>query len=138
MIKPIGKKAQAGVEYMIIIGFVTFAILTILVLAFTYSGLIKDRIKINQIESFSIQLINNAESVFFSGEPSIATISLYLPDGVQNIVIDGNDVVVTSSSSSGQNIRAFKSSVPLQGTLTAGEGLRTIVLEAKANYVQIN
>ena len=123
---------------MIIIGFVTFAILVILVMAFTYSGLIKDRIKANQIESFTIQLINNAESVFFSGEPSISTIQLYLPEGVQAITINTNEIVVTFSSSSGQNIRAFSSNVPLQGTLTSGEGTRTITLEAKANYVMIS
>ena len=134
----IKKKAQAGVEYMIIIGFVTFAVMTILVIATVYSGLIKDKIRANQIESFSIQLVNHAESVFFSGEPSLATIRLYLPVGVEDITINTNDIVVTFSSSSGQNIRAFTSRVSLQGTIVANEGLRTIRIEAKSDHVLIS
>jgi len=132
------KRGQAGVEYMIIIGFVTFAILTILILSFLYSGLIKDMIKLNQVESFALQLINHAESVFFSGEPSIATIRLYLPQGVENITILNKDVVITTMTSSGRNIRAFESNVPLQGTISPTEGIKRIILTAKSDHVLIS
>lgn len=129
------KRAQAGVEYMIIIGFVTMAILAILLLANTYSGLIKDRIKLNQLETFSIQLVNHAESVFFAGEPSITTISLYLPAGVQDITVNSDAIITTTSTTTGNNIRSFSSRVPLQGTINAGEGIHTITIEAKSDHV---
>lgn len=133
----IKKRAQAGVEYMIVIGFVTLAILTILLLANTYSGLIKDRLKINQLETFSVQLVNHAESVFFSGEPSITTVSLYLPAGVQDITVNSDAIISTISTSTGTNIRSFSSRVPLQGTIRIGEGVHSIKLEAKSDYVLI-
>src|SRR3989344_2959010 len=131
-------KAQAGVEYMIIISFVTFAIMAILLLAYFYSGLIHDRIKINQVESFGIQLVNQAESVFFSGEPSIATIRLYLPDGVQSINVNSDSLVIISSTSTGENVRSFTSRVPLQGNISASEGTKTITLRAEEDYVSMN
>ncbi len=132
------KRAQIGIEYMIIIGFVTFAVLSVLSLAFVYSSQIKDRIRLNQVENFATQLVNSAESVFFSGEPSKATIRLYLPEGVENISIDSNYLVITTHTSSGENKQSFKSRVPIQGTISSGEGIKKLSLEAKEDYVLIS
>ena len=132
------KKAQAGIEYMIIVGFVTFAIMSVLVLAMLYSGQIRDKVKVNQVESFATQLINSAESVFFAGEPSKTTISLYLPEDVTNITINSNQMVITITTSSGENVRAFESKVPIQGTITISEGIKRLTLEATENYLLIS
>ncbi len=131
------KKSQMGVEYMIIIGFVTFAIISTLAIAIVYSGQTKDKIKLNQAESFSVQLINSAESVFFAGEPSKATISLYLPEGIADLNITTNYVVITISTSTGKNIISYKSKVPLNGTISSVEGIKRLTLEAKNTFVQI-
>lgn len=132
------QKAQVGVEYMIIVGFVTFAIMSILVLAMFYSGQVKDKVKLNQVESFANQLLNSAESVFFAGEPSKTTISLYLPDGVKEINITSNYLVISVTTSSGENKRAYESKVPIQGTISTGEGIKKLTLEATNNYLLIS
>lgn len=132
------KKTQAGVEYMIIIGFVTLAIMAVLTLAYLYSGLIKDRIRINQVETFAIQLINAAESVYFAGEPSETTVSLYLPDGVKTLGISSDYILISTQTSSGENKRAFKSRVPIQGSISAGEGVKKLLVQAEATYVSIS
>ena len=132
------KKAQVGIEYMIIVGFVTFAIMSVLVLAMSYSGQVKDKIKLNQVESFAEQLLNSAESVFFAGEPSKTTISLYLPDGVEEINITSNYLIISINLSSGQNRRVFESKVPIQGTVSTGEGIKKLTLEATDNYLLIS
>ena len=132
------KRSQVGVEYMIVVGFITFAIMSVLILAFFYSDKIKDRIKLNQVESFTNQLINSAEGVFFAGEPSKTTVSLYLPDGVESIQITSDSVVMTVRVSSGENKRAYDSKVPLQGTISPTEGIKKLSLEAKQNYVEIS
>lgn len=132
------KKSQIGIEYMVIIGFVTFAIISTLAMAIVYSGQTKDNIRLNQAESFSVQLINSAESVFFAGEPSKATVSLYLPDGIKYLNITSDYVVMTISTSAGENVVSYKSKVPLNGTISAGEGIKKLTLTAKSNFVQIN
>jgi len=132
------KKAQAGVEYMIILGFITFAITLVLVLAISYSGNIKDRVKLNQAENFATQLVNSAESVFFAGEPSKTTVRLYLPEGIQNIEIISDYLVITMKVSTGENKRAYKSRVPIQGNIAIGEGIRKLSLEAKEDYVLVS
>lgn len=144
------KKAQVGIEYMILIGFVTLIITSILILAFVYSDRIRDGIKLNQIESFCIQLINSAESVFFAGEPSKTTITLYLPEGVNSLeikcgggsnppcLVDESYYLITSvSTSSGEDKRAYKSRVPIQGIISTGTGTRKLSLEAREDYVEI-
>ncbi len=133
----LGKRGQVGVEYMILIGFLSFAIFVILAFSFLYSDKIKDRIKTNQVESFAANLINSAESVFFAGEPSRTTVRLYLPDGVESITISNDSIIIETRVSGGRNVRAYESSVPLNGTILPGEGTRKLTLEAKSNFVDI-
>jgi hypothetical protein len=123
---------------MILIGFLSFAVFVILAFSFLYSDKIKDRIKTNQVEGFAANLINSAESVFFAGEPSRTTVRLYLPDGVESITILSDSIVIeTRVSGGGRNVRAYESSVPLNGTILPGEGTRKLILEAKSNFVDI-
>jgi len=128
------KKGQAGVEYMIVIGFITFAVLSILSLSYFYSEAAKSKIRMNQIESFTAQLINSAESVFFAGEPSKVSVSLYLPDGVRKITIDNSEIIVYA----GKDVRSFRSRVPLQGNISSVEGVKSLSIEAKSDYVLIS
>ena len=132
------KRAQVGVEYLLVVGFISFAIISILALSYFYSGQITDRIRLNQIEGFTSQLIGFCESVFFAGEPSMKTVRLYLPDGVKSIEINSNNIVITTAVSGGQNKRVYESKVPLQGNITLTEGIKKLSLEAKQNYVLIN
>jgi hypothetical protein len=108
-------------------------------LAYFYSNHVKDSIRINQVENFASQLVNSAESVFFAGEPSKSTISLYLPEGVEEISIMSDAVIITTKVSGGvQNKRAFSSKVRLNGTITPSEGIKNLVLEAKSDHVEIS
>jgi hypothetical protein len=138
MVKNKNRRAQIGIEYMIVVGFVSLAIMSILAFAFLYSSQIKDKIRLNQVESFATQLVNSAESVFFAGEPSKTTIKLYLPDGVEEITIASDSVIIrTNVAAGGSNVRGFSSKVPLNGSIAVGEGLKKLVLEAKSDHVQI-
>ena len=121
------KRSQAGIEYMIVVGFITFAVLSILTLSYFYSEVAKSKIRMNQIESFANQLTNSAESVFFAGEPSKTSVSLYLPSGVNKIVIDNEEIVVYLE----KDVRSFRSRVPLQGDVSSSEGIKSLTLEAK-------
>jgi len=132
------QKAQVGVEYMIIIGFVTLAIMSIVTLAYFYSGHIKDRIRLNQVENFASQLISSAESVFFAGEPSKTTVRLYLPEGVEDITIMTDQIIITTRVSSGLNKRGFESQVPLSGTITSTMGIKKLLLQANDDDVLIS
>lgn len=131
------KKGQISIEYIILVGFITFIIIGTLGIAFFYSGSIKDRIKAIQINNFANKIISTAESVYYYGEPSKATISLYLPEGVKEIEFYERNLLVTIQTSSGLEKIAFSSKVALEGTISIFFGIKNIELSAQGDKIII-
>ncbi|MFH0711691.1 MAG: hypothetical protein V1889_01340 [archaeon] len=132
------KNAQIGMEYLMIIGFLTFILITTLGIAMYHNNTIRDMILSRQIESMSDKIISSAESVFYAGEPSKITIVSYVPEGISEINIADDTLFVTFQCSSGTNKVSFPSNVPITGTLSTVSGLRNIIIEATSSTVTIN
>ena len=132
------KRAQVGIEYMIILSFVTFAILIVLSFAIIYSNQVQDKIRLNQVENYAIQLISSAEVVFFAGEPSKTTILLSLPSGVSTVTFLPEGLLFDVITNNGLNSRLFESSVPLSGSLDTNEGIKKITLTATNSSVVVS
>ncbi len=136
------RKGQVSIEYLIIVGFVTFVVMSIIGIAFYYSGTMKGKIKENQVTEFANKLILTSESVYYSGEPSKATINVYLPEGVSEIRIESNELVIQYGTSSGENIISFSSKVPVEENSTAqisqSQGLKKIEIKAQSDKVIIS
>ena len=131
------RRGQIGTEYLVIIGFVIFVIISVLGLSLIYASDIKDVIRINEVEQFSEKIVTSAEKVFFAGEPSKIEITAYLPEGVTDITISGKELVVTVETSTGTNVMLFPSKVNLDGEIPVTSGVKIIKLEAGYNDVLI-
>jgi len=131
------KRGQISTEYLIVVGFIVFVVLTVLGIAMFYTNQIQETVKINQLEKAARKIIFSAETTFYDGEPAKATIEAYFPIGIETISILNNEIVFNVSLSSGQNIISFPSSVPLQGALSKSSGLKKVQLTAKEGYVTI-
>lgn len=133
------KTGQVSIEYLIVIGFVTFIIISILGVAFFYYSNIKDKIIMTQLSNYANKIISTAESVFYAGEPSKATITAYLPKNVNQIEIIDNELVFTVYTSSGEDKIGFSSNVPISvlGTLQTSYGLKKIQIEAQSQEAVI-
>lgn len=129
------KKGQISTEYLIVVGFVTFLIVSVLGLSLFYSSQIRDKIRFNQLQNFANKVISSSEQVFFSGEPSKSTITAYLPSGVGSVSILTNEIVFNVSSSSGFTVIAFSSDVPLYGSISNLEGVKRISISANSTSV---
>jgi uncharacterized protein (UPF0333 family) len=132
------KRGQAGIEYLILVGFVTLAVIIVFSIAIIYSQSIKDTIILNQVESFAEDLISSSEKVFFSGEPSKSTISIYVPHGVSEISFHDKELLIKTSVATGENIRSFNSAVSIQGSINPSEGKKILILTAKNDYVEVS
>jgi hypothetical protein len=126
-------------------GFVTFVIIGILAVALFYSGGIKDRIKSTQMTNCANKIISSAESVFYAGKPSRATITCYLPEGIQAPIIidnDGKELIFTLQTSTGKSTTSFASNVKLVNISSMHElttpGTKRIMLEAEDEYVKLS
>jgi len=131
------KIAQIGTEYLIIISFVTFVVLSVLGIALLYSSQIQDTIKFNQLEKFSSKVTSSAESVFYSGAPAKITITAYLPEGITQIRIQDKELIFNVSTSSGQSVIAYGSKVALEGTISPSSGVKKLLLTAQDANVSI-
>ena len=129
------KKGQISTEYLIIVAFVLFLVLSALGIALFYSAEIKDSIRANQIESFANKVISLSESVFYSGEPARTTTTGYLPEGIDSIQILDNNIIFTYTTSNGQSVRSFTSNVNLTGTLSPSPGTKKVYINATENNV---
>jgi hypothetical protein len=127
-------------EYLIVIGFVTFVILGILGIAFIYTNNSKDKLLITQANNFANKIIVTAESVYYAGKPSKATISVYLPEEVEGISIENDEIVLNLTTSTGKNVMGFPSNVPLSDTssITSTEGIKKLEIRAEEDNVIIN
>ena len=107
-------------------------------IAFYYSGTIKDRIKITQMNNCANKIVSTSESIFYAGEPSKTSITCYFPQGLSSVQVSGSDLVFVLQVSTGLEKTAFSSKVPLSGTLGRGEGLKKIYITARESDILLN
>ena len=124
------KRGQIATEYLIIVSFVVFLVISVLGIGLVYSAQAKDRIRFNYLINFGNKIVSSSESVFFSGEPSKVTLVAYLPSGVEGLEISGNELIFDIVSNSGKDKISFSSDVIMQGEISFSEGVKRIVIEA--------
>jgi uncharacterized protein (UPF0333 family) len=132
------RKGQISTEYLIVVGFVVFLVLGILGVAFFYTSITNDQIKVSQVSNLANKIVSSAESVFYAGEPSKLTINGYLPVGVNRFDINSNEIVIGISTSSGITVMSFSSNVPLSGSISPTNGVKRIEIIAGQNNVSIS
>ncbi len=133
------KRGQVGMEYLIIVSFITFVIISMVVVSYYYIDSSKKRMNDNQIESLGKSIVNSAESVFYEGAPSQIIITVYIPKGVQSIQVTDYALIINSSSTAGVSTRAFISKVKLNSVsgILATEGTHNLLIKASSDRVFI-
>ncbi len=136
--KNILKKGQISTEYIIVVSFIMFLIISTLGIAFFYADNISDRIKMDQVENYARKVISSSERIYYAGEPSKTTLNAFLPSGVKSIEVIDNSLIFDISTSTGANKISFTANVILDGNLSITEGTKRISLTAESNKVKIS
>ncbi|MEN9626753.1 MAG: hypothetical protein RL557_1081 [archaeon] len=131
------KKSQISIEYLVLFAFLSFVLISILSVAFFYSAAIKDRLKMTQVNNFANKIISTAETVFYYGSPSQATIRVYVPDGVNDILLSSEGMIITTQLNSGVSKMLFSSDTVLEGNMSATAGVHYVVIAAREDRVVI-
>lgn len=133
------KLGQAGTEYLIIISFAVFVILSTLGIALFYTTSVQDSIKTNQLDKAARKIIDSAETTYYSGSNALSTVEIFFPEGLIDVNIYPKEIVFNISTQSGINVISYQSDVPLSGSLQpTPHGLRQIKLTANSNNVTIS
>lgn len=131
-------KAQMALEYMAVVGFTTITIIILIAISFTYSKDVDDQIVLNQAERIVKNIVNNAESVYYFGEPSKVKLTVYFPQKIENIIITNNEINFVVRTKNGLTDVFKESAVNISGNLPTSYGYHDVIIEAKGNYVWIN
>ncbi len=132
------KEGQVSIEYIIVFSFVVFFVIIVLGIAMFYSGNVRDSMRFSQIEAYSNKILSSSESVFYSGAPSKATVSAYLPEGVQSVEIIESSIFITLQTSSGINKISYLSNVPISGGLSNNQGVKNVEIVANETGITIS
>ncbi len=132
------RKAQVAMEYLLIMAFIMIVIIPGIYLFYNYSEKSTEKLVYSQVEQIAHQIIDNAENVYYTGEPSFTTITVKMPENIKEISIQNNKELVFKIVDSDQ---VYLSDVNLSGEFgntSWSAGLKKIKVQAFDNYVNIS
>jgi len=132
-----GHSGQVSLEFAIIMGFVTLLIIPLISVFYYQVKETNDRVIIEQSYKVAKEIVDEAESVYYMGEPSKSMIKAYIPKHVQSIEISGRSVLFRIKISNSTSDVEAVSRVNLSGSINSAEGLRYIRLQATGDRVEI-
>ena len=133
------RKAQGSLEYILIFAFVLAALIPLIVLFVNRSADITIEVTSRQVQSVGQAIADRAESVYYLGEPSKATIRVFMPEGIHNASLMNRALVFKLRTlQGGLSDIVISADVNLTGTVATSAGIHFIILENKGTYVRIN
>ena len=144
----LNSRAQAAFEYLMIIALTLAIIVPTAYLFFRYSSESNVQLIDSQINQIGRNMIDTAESVYFSGEGSKIVLEMNMPESVGDVYILGNrELVFNLTTITGVNEAVFFSNVNLtsaacqdqQCSLSelAGVGLKKVKFQSITNGKQV-
>ncbi len=131
------RKAQVSMEYMIVIGFVTFVVLVLLIQSFFYRRQVENQVSTTQGEQIVKSIIDTSEQVYYVGKPTKTTLKVSMPDGIQSLDFVNGTVLMRIKTQSGISDITYPSKVNITGNLSSNPGIRYIKVESRGTYVWV-
>ena len=125
-------------EYLTIVGFVAAIIIPMTIIYLTYSDQTEDQIISNQVANIAKKVGDTAETVYYLGEPSKTKLRTYFPQNIDNISIEGREIVFFVRTKHGIDEVVISMPVNVSGSLETTSGIHNIIVEAKGDYVEIH
>ncbi len=131
-------KSQAATEYLMVISFVTLALIIVIFLTNFYSEITKNKISQSQLEISVNKIISSAESVYYAGEPSQVTVLVYFPKGISSMTLEGKALIIERETPFGISKIVYLSRVNLTGNIPIEEGTKKLLIKATTDKVEIS
>jgi uncharacterized protein (UPF0333 family) len=129
------KKAQAALEYLILVGVLLVSLIVIFNYVFYYSS---QNFKINQAEDTIQTLAKTADTLYALGPGSRDFVWINMPGSVSQTLIQNNTIQITLFLYGGQTDFHIKTIAPVNGSIPTEKGRYKIKLEVlDSGVVQI-
>jgi len=130
-------KGQAAFEFMIIVVFVLAFLTPIWIYLSQIQTQTADQFALSYAKNAVTQIAGKADLVYSQRMDARVKLEIYIPRGVQEVNISGNEINMRVLSSSGVADVFATSIAPMQGTLPSEEGLYSVMIKAEGSYVNI-
>ena len=131
-------RAQSSFEYMMIFALaIGFSIPVWIYISSLQQGA-GEELSLSYAKNAVSQISSAADLVYTQGPPAKVRLDIYIPSRIEEINISNKTVNFRVSSSSGISDVFSTSVANLNGTLSNSEGMYSIYVESKGNYVQIS
>lgn len=125
-------------EYLIIVGFMLAITIPMIIISYDSSSDTRDTININQARKVAKKIVDNAEAVYYLGEPSRTTLDVYFPTNIDSILITNKEVNLRVIIKGGRFVDVSENTaINLTGSINESFGRKTILVESKGSYVNI-
>ncbi|MFO7710753.1 MAG: hypothetical protein R6V53_03250 [Candidatus Woesearchaeota archaeon] len=129
------KRGQVSQEYLMIIGFSLAMVTVVSGIFLLTANQQQQQVRDSQVYQVGNTLISAAEEVYYLGEPSLKTITVYMPSDIAKVETHPKEIVfVTNDTGTGSDIE-FVSKVNLTTNLSHMGGKKYIQVYAKGDHV---
>ncbi len=133
-----GKKAQVSIEYLLITAFAFMFTVPVIALFYSQSHQINEDITAAQTDRIAEEIVNSVNEVYYMGEPSKKTVTVYMPSSVQSVTLRDNKLIMNVSSSAGDYQVVKWADANMTGTIEDFEGIHKIEVKAGFNEVEVS
>ncbi len=130
-------KGQGAFEFMIIVVFVLAFLTPIWIYLSQIQAQTADQFALAYAKNAVTQIAKKADLVYSQRMDAQVRIEIYVPAGVQEVNISGNEINMRVLSSSGTADVFATSIAQMQGSLPREEGLYIVLIKAEGDYANI-
>ena len=131
-------KAQAAVEYLIIVGVSIIILLPLVVYSNEMVINHNEETKISLAKNAVKKIGENADWVYSQGQPAKLGIQVYFPEGIDQSSISNNTVLLKMRTRGGISDVYQITTGTLNGSIPSNSGYYTVSIIAYPNYVNIS
>ncbi|MBN1645519.1 hypothetical protein JW868_00600 [Candidatus Woesearchaeota archaeon] len=136
------KRGQAAVEFVVLFGLGILILIPILLMLFSETRTQHEAAEEAKINDMGNQIIDQIASINRLGRGSWLTFEYSIPEGVTNVRIQGNELVISYITADGPKEAVYYSEVDLEGAGMVFDdiqpGINKVKLESRGTYVCIS
>jgi uncharacterized protein (UPF0333 family) len=130
-------RAQTAIEYLSIIGIVLVFVIPIWAYLVTLEQQTSTELSLSYSKNAARQIADTSSLVYSQGPPAKISFQVYIPIGIENILIDNKNIVFNVSIGPAYTDVFATSTATMNGTLSKEPGYYTIQIIAVDDRVDI-
>ena len=131
------KKGQVSIEYLIIFGVAFMMTLPLIVIYARQTTNVQADVTRAQTFKVASKISDYAEQVYYMGEPAQRTLTISFPEGINNVIVQGNAIIFNITTSDLTYTVEQDTVANLTGSIRPFAGPHSIVFTASQDYVNI-